>query len=1030
MDHVEPLKKPSTDLGSESLLNQQKNTFLNNALDAILSVDKNDRITEFNPSAEKVFGYLRSEVLGQGVTELIIPERFRETYKKGMAHYLATGEGPFMDRRLELVALRKDRTEFPIELTIARLQIEPLLLTGFIRDISDRKQAESLLKNSKKALEKTVTSQTSELGKSEERFRLMVSAIKDYAIFMLDEAGHIITWNTGAENLKGYKASEIVGQHFSKFYPQKDILNRKPEFELQEATRVGRFEDEGYRLKKDGSLFWANVIITAVRNDEGKLIGFSKVTRDLSERKRYEDNLSYMRDQLALELKEKTNELVQSRDQLNVILKGIHDGITVLDENGNFVYANESGAKMCGFASAKEFLAAKTEDVMSKFEIMDEDGRPFPTSRLPGRLALLGVEDPTEIIVRFRYKDTTEERWSIVKANPIYDETRKVRLAVTIFKDFTDRKRSEDAIKYLDEASRILISSLDYEQTLAQIAKLAVPKIADWCAINLRVEGEDLPRSVAIEHFDRKKLDLVAKFQARYPNNWDAKTGAANVLRTGISELYTEIPDELLRVSCQDEDHYQMALALGLKSGMVVPLSSRGKTFGVITFISAESGRRYTPTDLTFAEELARRAGVAIDNAILYSEAEAEKNKSKDALEKMAKLAEVAASANQAKSLFLANMSHEIRTPLGAILGFTDFLNDLTLSPVDRTKYTDIINRNGQLLTQLIDDILDLSKVEAGHLEVECLEISLTTLISDIASLMSLRAQEKGLNFYVEIDPRTPDFIYSDPTRLRQILINIIGNAIKFTEKGGVKILVQPDSSNLKNISFIIEDSGLGILPHNRERLFEWFTQADPSTTRKFGGTGLGLALSRKLARSLGGDIAFLDSQMPGTRFHIFIATHLDKNQEAKLVQKPAFFISSEKIKLQDAPPALQLTGMRILLVDDSADNRVLIESILKRKGIFVDLATNGREGVEKAISNSYDLVLMDIQMPILDGLQATIELRNQGYHKPIVALTAHAMKEEREKTRAAGCDAHVTKPIEVSKLLTLLAKYRGLPAS
>lgn len=720
------------------------------------------------------------------------------------------------------------------------------------------------------------------------------------------------------------------------------------------------------------------------------------------------------RAQLSRQVLQQNRELAQSHDQLDVILRGITDGITVLDEFGQFIYANKTGAEMCGFDSVDQFLRTPAVEIMNSFEIMDENGNPFPSELLPSRLALKGEDDIPEVIVRFNIKGKKEQRWSIIKACPVFDETRKVRLAVTIFKDFTERKRIEDSLKYLDESNRVLASSLDYELTLDQIARLAVPKIADWCMIDIREPGKITPRTITVQHADPTKAELAQYFIKKYPTDWSSAQGSPQVFRTGKSEFYPEVTDAMLKTASRDEEHYKIYKRLGFSSAMIVPLRSRGFTYGVISLFLVDANRRYDANDLKFAEELARRCGVAIDNALLFAEVQDQRNQYQLAHIKLEKLAAAAETANQVKSLFLANMSHEIRTPLGAILGFIDLLNDPTLNPEERLKYSEIISRNGQQLTQLIDDILDLSKVEAGHLEIETLAMSLPTLLSDVKELMSQRASEKGLTFTFEKGHNLPETIYTDPTRARQILMNIIGNAVKFTSQGGITVKVHsegdPDSAVGQKICFVVDDTGLGISAESRRRLFEWFTQADASTTRKFGGTGLGLALSRRLARSLGGDITLEDKAETGSRFIIKIANRA--KDQATAVVKPA--------KVSTA----SLNGVKVLVVDDAIDNRILMESILTRNGVIVDLAENGREAVSKALAGDHDLVLMDIQMPVQDGLEATAELRAKGYQKPIIALTAHAMREEREKTIAAGCESHLTKPIQLQKLLQVISEY------
>ncbi len=378
--------------------------------------------------------------------------------------------------------------------------------------------------------------------------------------------------------------------------------------------------------------------------------------------------------------------------------------------------------------------------------------------------------------------------------------------------------------------------------------------------------------------------------------------------------------------------------------------------------------------------------------------------------------------ANQAKTQFLANMSHEIRTPIGAIMGFSNLLNSPGTSEEDRAKFIHIIERNSSQLLKLIDDILDLSKVEAGKLAIEKIEFLFTDFLSEFANSMTPKAQEKGILFQMSLESPVPDYLSADPTRLRQILVNLVGNAIKFTHQGKVSLRVRIPPGNI--LEFEIEDTGIGIASDKRERLFQPFAQADVSMTRKYGGTGLGLVLCKRLSEALGGDVSIAWSDPgKGSRFILQIPyTPVDK---AQLVGPDRIEIANDKV-INGFNAKAPLAGMKILLADDLEDNRMLIRVYLANSGAEVMMVNNGREAVQAAQEKSPDVVLMDIQMPVMDGHEAIRQLRSIGFLKPIIALTAHAMAEERDRSFESGCTDYLTKPISKELLLDVLSRYKN----
>lgn len=379
-----------------------------------------------------------------------------------------------------------------------------------------------------------------------------------------------------------------------------------------------------------------------------------------------------------------------------------------------------------------------------------------------------------------------------------------------------------------------------------------------------------------------------------------------------------------------------------------------------------------------------------------------------------------AETANRAKTEFLANMSHEIRTPLSSILGFTELLRRGIGSPADSDLYLETISSSGRHLSALIDDILDLSKIEAGRMEFERVRCSPHEIITEVLSILRVRAQDKGLSLECSWTCGVPETICTDPARLRQLLMNIVGNAIKFTERGGVTLLatVIPNSSEPR---FVIEvhDSGIGIPLDRVESIFEPFAQADNSITRRFGGTGLGLAISRYIARGLGGEITVQSAMGRGSIFRITLETGLA--HDLRILEDPPTEALAPSHG-EHLNREVQLASARVLLVEDGESNRQLIRLVLEESGVKVSCAENGLQGLELATREDFDLILMDMQMPVMDGYTATQRLRDRGWQRPIIALTAHAMRGDKEKCMAAGCSGYLSKPIDIDELLRTVA--------
>ena len=392
---------------------------------------------------------------------------------------------------------------------------------------------------------------------------------------------------------------------------------------------------------------------------------------------------------------------------------------------------------------------------------------------------------------------------------------------------------------------------------------------------------------------------------------------------------------------------------------------------------------------------------------------------------------ERAEAASHAKSLFLAHTSHEIRTPMTAVLGFVEVLledGDLAKAPADRIEALGAISRNAKHLQSIIDDVLDLSRIEAGRVELEIRAVSPTAAVENVKAVLMQRAVEESLYLRVECDRDVPQSIQADSTRMTQILINLVGNALKFTETGGVTIRVTVDRRGAEQKLLIaVADTGIGITQEQLSRLFEPFAQADSSMSRRYGGTGLGLKISKDLAGLMGGEIAVKSEPGRGSTFTLELPAGPLEN--LPMVEEPALELERQMSPKPESPSPEVLKGRRILVAEDAVDSQRLIRHVLGRLGASVDVAENGRSAVELALvacdeDAPYDVILMDLQMPEMDGYEATRKLRLEGYTAPIIALTAHAMEGEPKRCLEAGCNAIETKPINRQSLLATIRAH------
>ena len=642
---------------------------------------------------------------------------------------------------------------------------------------------------------------------------------------------------------------------------------------------------------------------------------------------------------------EEPQPLLDSRADLEAILRQVADGITVQDVNGTLVYANDAAARLIGFETAAEFVATPIAEVLARFEMFDEQGRPFPLERLPGRLALRGIE--TEQVIRYRETRTGRERWSIVRATPVFDEHGAIRFAVSAFHDVTERLLAERDLVFVADAGQRLSATLDYEETLRTLAELVVPTLASWAGFYIVEEGE--VRRVFGAHVDEARRKLVEETARRHPFDVaDLGKPIPRALHEGRSSLFEEVTDEALAAAANDEEHYRALKELGFTTAIVVPLETSGRVIGAMTLVRTE-GANYNDTDLRLAEELGRRAAVAIENSRNFERAQARGHASQaleyvgdgvfltDAegvirlwnpaaaeltgLEAQVVVGQTIPEAlpgwpdgpedgrpetfpvevngrelwlsisrvefdegavfafrdltdertlERLKSDFISTVSHELRTPLAAIYGAAMTVRRGGAGIDERRgELLDVIAAEAERLARTINDVLWASRLESGTVHVSIESCEPGELLEGVVAAARTHLPP---NLELELgDANGVPRVAADPDRVRQVLSNLLDNAVKYSPDGGVISLSVEDGGG--KVRFVVRDEGLGIPPAERQRIFEKFYRLDPNLTRGVGGTGLGLYICRELVEQMGGRLSVAANDKGGSSFSMELPT-------------------------------------------------------------------------------------------------------------------------------------------------------------
>ncbi|NOZ52638.1 MAG: response regulator [Gammaproteobacteria bacterium] len=470
--------------------------------------------------------------------------------------------------------------------------------------------------------------------------------------------------------------------------------------------------------------------------------------------------------------------------------------------------------------------------------------------------------------------------------------------------------------------------------------------------------------------------------------------------------LSSQCPLVINNIAASEYKNHPLVGLLGIQCYIGTGVRVQQQDFGIISFSKRKPIKfNVSESDFTLIKFVAAWIGMAMENQL-----------KEQSLETAAANAEAS---NRAKSAFLASMSHEIRTPLTAILGYSDMLRDTDQSAEDVAHEIDSIIRSGMHLQRIINDILDLSKIEAGQLSVEHMDVEFISLIVDMESMFADRARKQGITFDVEYDFPIPMEIVTDPTRLKQILFNLCSNAVKFTESGGVKVKIRFVKSK-QQLIFSISDTGIGMDEREISRLFKPFSQANTSTTRKFGGTGLGLCIAKQLAKNLGGDVVVNSVKGQGSTFEVSTAVG-DTIATRWFYSRAEMF--DEGVTENTGKSLFSIAG-HVLLVEANANIKTLINNCLHNAGATVDVVGDGLSAVQQAMSRDYDVVLTATKLPALNGLQLTKTLRSQGYNKPIIGMFLHNEPSELKKYVSAGANDCIMQPIDIQQFYTVLSKY------
>ena len=853
-------------------------------------------------------------------------------------------------------------------------------------------------------------------------FRLAaIVASSDDAIVSKDLNGYIKSWNRAAEQMFGYPADEAIGRHITLIIPkdryaeEDHVISR-----IRRGEAVEHFET--IRVRKDGSTLPVSLTVSPIRDSEGRVIGASKIARDITERTRAQALLAQAETAQA-DLQRRLLMLVQASGtllgtpRLDAVLDAaislarelvaadayaiwrLDDVARVWRADASVGLSDDFKAQLIATfdrdASELPFVDTKVVDDLAEEPLLAPRRNVYGSDGITGLMIVpltIGGRRTGTLVFYSRHR----HRFTPVEVQTARALGNLVAGAVTTAELYEEQRKSREQADFLVQVSSALASSLDYSETLSQVARLAVPKIADWCTVDM-LDADGVPRRLAIAHGDVRMIDLARSVEQRYGTS-SSPYSVQSVVATGRPVLLPSIADSMLVASAGDDDErLEQIRAFKLASYMCVPLSANNRIVGAISFVSAESNRHFTTSDVIFAEHVAARAGLAIENARAYAEAR---------------------DANRLKDEFLATLSHELRTPLNTLLGYARMLNGGVIAPEKQRRTVQIIERNATVLSQIVADLLDVSRIISGKLRLELQPIDLPSILKEAIETVRPAVEAKNIRIVMTVGA-VDGVVQGDAARLQQVAWNLLSNAAKFTPPGGridVRVL-QGESA----VDFEIADTGIGIPAEFLPYVFDRFRQADSRFSREYGGLGLGLAIARHIVEMHGGRISVASGGADaGSTFRVSLpAVDMRIAADAASGADPA-------------PGARDLAGVRVLAVDDQEDALALLRDTLEAAGADVTTAVDALQAIRLIEDAPPDVLVADIGMPGMDGFELIRRVRRSGNalakRLPAAALTAYARPEDRALALECGFQVHVPKPFDPGEVVRVVGSLAIRP--